>query len=69
MATIVKLWGDANPNKMLFFQQEINASRSTVTKFSIRIQIVSQIKLMVDFSHQNVIACDATFMTNEKKVL
>ncbi len=69
MATNVKLWIDANPNKVFFFQQEVNAPMSIGLNFFIEIQTASQRKLMVDLGHQSAMACDATFKTNEKKVL
>jgi hypothetical protein len=69
MATNIRLWADANPNKVFFFQQEAIASTSTRLKFSIKIQIASQRKLMVDLGNQRAVACDATFEINDKNVL
>ncbi len=69
LATSIKLWGDANLDKVFWFQQEIIASTSTKLKFSIEIQVPSQRKLMVNLDHQKAIACDAKFETNDKKVL
>jgi hypothetical protein len=67
VATSVRLWADVNPNKVFFFQQKTIAS--TTTMLSIKIQIVSQRKLMVDLGNQRVVKCDVTFRTNDKKVL
>jgi hypothetical protein len=54
---------------LFFFQQEAIASTSIRLNFFIGIQTTSQKKLMVNLGHQKVVACDATFETNDKKVL
>jgi hypothetical protein len=64
-----RLWANANLNNVFFFQQEIIAPTLTELKFSIKNQTTSQRKLIVDLGHQKVVACDATFVTNDKKVL
>jgi hypothetical protein len=40
MATNVRLWVDANPKKMFFFQQKVIASTSTRLKFSIKFKLL-----------------------------
>jgi hypothetical protein len=57
-STNVRLWVDVNPNIVFHFQHEL----INLSPYSPELE-----NFMLNMGHHKVVACDATFVTNDKR--
>ena len=69
----VQMWVQENPNLVFYYQDPGVVVGGAITvdnmPFVIAIQTAFQFRMMLQYGHESAIAIDATFATNDKKVL
>ena len=61
----IQMWIMENPEAIFYHQENLASSNQA---YILGIQLPWQKKKLLDFGHNSVVACDATFSTNKYKV-